>query len=271
LSAARKKHEGGFALLITLWTLAGLSFLVAMILAGAGSELRETRLLRRTAQMDSLAEGGIWIGVLHELGPEKTRWRADGTPHRLVQDGMKLTIWVRSQASRVNPNTAPRPLLAALLQQSGAAPSQADALAGDLVAWRNRSQGNDPNEQKRYLGAGLPYQPPHAPFQSLQELALIPGMTPPLLGNLRPHLSLTQIEDLRLPITDPVTRAALTRSGMAPLPPLKPGQSHATSVDIVVRVEDGQAGSVERRAAFLLTNDTGRSAPTILRLAQETR
>ncbi|WP_438383812.1 type II secretion system protein GspK [Asaia sp. BMEF1] len=268
MSATRRQREGGFALLITLWTLAGLSFLVAMVLAQAGSELRETRLLRLTTQMDSLAEGGVWAGVFHELGPEKTRWSADGTPHRLMQDGMTLTIWVQSQASRVNPNTAPRPLLAALLQQSGAAPAQADGLAGNLVAWRNRSQGDDPSEQRRYLAAGLPYRPPHAPFQTLQELALVPGMTRPLLDTLRPHLSLTQTEDLRLPITDPFTRAALARSGIAPLPTLKPGQTHASSVDIVVRVEDGQGGSVERRAAFLLTNDTGRSAPTILRLAQ---
>ncbi|GBR11922.1 type II secretion system minor pseudopilin [Asaia spathodeae] len=271
MSAKPKKHEGGFALLITLWTLAGLSFLVAMILASAGSELRETRLLRRTAQMDSLAEGGIWTGVFHELGPEKNRWSSDGTPHTLMQDGMKLTIRVQSQASRINPNIAPRPLLAALLQQGGATPPQADALAGDIVAWRSRSQNNDPNEQKRFLGAGLSYRPPHAPFQSLQELALVPGMTAPLLDRLLPHLSLTQTEDLRLPVTDPVTRAALARSGMAPLPPLKPGQPHGTSVDILVSVEDGQGGAVERRASFLLTGDNGRDTPDILRLAQMTR
>ena len=47
----------------------------------------------------------------------------------------------------------------------------------------------------QYQAAGLPYGPANRPFDSLDELGLVLGMTPTLLARMRPFLSVYQEGD----------------------------------------------------------------------------
>ncbi|MDL2170594.1 MULTISPECIES: type II secretion system minor pseudopilin [Asaia] len=257
---ALERPDRGFALVIVLWALAGLSLLTAMTIASAGSALRETRLLRDTARMETLAEGGIASAVFHESGPIATRWPLDGTPHVSRIDGLKLSISLSSQAATINPNAAPLPLLTALFVECGATPDQAAMIAREMVSWRRQAQ--DPNERQRYLALGLRYLPPHAPFQSLNELALVPGMTPLLLARARPHLSIVQPEELHTPISDPVTRQALARANLPALAAASGDQRHASSFIATVIVSDEHGGASFRQATLL--SDNGLSLARII-------
>ncbi|NIE81376.1 type II secretion system protein GspK [Asaia sp. As-1742] len=259
---ALERPDRGFALVIVLWALAGLSLLTAMTIASAGSALRETRLLRDTARMETLAEGGIASAVFHESGPIATRWPLDGTPHVSRIDGLELSISLTTQAATINPNTAPLPLLAALFVECGATPDQAAMIAREMVSWRRQAQAQDPHERQRYLALGLRYLPPHAPFQSLDELALVPGMTPLLLARTRPHLSIVQPEELHAPISDPVTRKALARANLPALPASSRSQRHASSFVATVIVTD-EHGGASYRQALLLMNDSAAPAAII--------
>ncbi|RUT26389.1 general secretion pathway protein GspK [Asaia sp. W19] len=263
-SGARKADERGFALLITLWTLAGLAFLVTMILAAAGSELREMRLARRTTQMQTLAEGALWSGVFHAMASSGQHWAGDNAPHQQNVDGMILTIRLRSEAGLINPSLVERPLLQALIAQCGADAARAESLAANIIAWRSPASSTTASERNAYLAAGLPYQPPHAAFETIGELGLVSGMTPALLACLRPHLSATQPEAPHTPLADPVIRAAYTRSGGSPLPAARPGGHRAESIEITVDVQDGQGGMIRRAATWLIAPGTG---STPLRLA----
>lgn len=250
---AEPDDERGFALLIVLWALAGLSLLTAMVSASAGSALRETRLLRQSTQMQTLAQGGIAAAIFHAQSAPGTRWNADGQPHVMTLDGYRMTITLRSEAASVNPNTAPLPLLVALMEECGASPDQAGAMARDIVSWRQQARNDDRAERQHYLSAGLHYLPPHAAFQTVGELGLIPGMSAPLLARLAPHLSVVQPEELHLPISDPVTRRAMARAGMSALP-----GSHILrpeSMTVEVSVTDGRGGMARRKATLLSTPD----------------
>lgn len=258
----RERQERGFALVIVLWALAGLSLLTAMTIASAGSALRETRLLRDTARMETLAEGGIASAVFHESGPVATRWPLDGTSHVSRIDGLKLSISLSSQAATINPNAAPLPLLAALFVECGATPDQAAMIGREMVSWRRQAQAQDPDERQRYLTLGLRYLPPHAPFQSLDELALVPGMTPLLLARARPHLSIVQPEELHAPISDPVTRQALARANLPALAAASGDQRHASSFVATVIVTDEHGGASFRQATLL--SDNGLSLARII-------
>lgn len=248
--------QGGFALLIVLWTLAGLSLLVSIVIATADAGLRGVYALRSAAQLQDAADGEVWDAVFHVMDRSAARWSTDGRAYVTRVGGVEATLRVRSEAGLVNPNSAPRPLLAALLQECGATREQAASIAANMVDWRSTAQADRAASQARYLAAGLNYRPPGGPFQSVGEVGLVLGMTPGLLQAVRPHLSVTQPNDPDARQADPVVRQALRRAGGPPVPPPSAGENRPGSVVVDVTVRDGQGGQATRRAVILLTPGT---------------
>ncbi|MBO1325132.1 general secretion pathway protein GspK [Acetobacter sp. TBRC 12305] len=251
------RGQGGFALLIVLWTLVGLSLLVSVVLAVAGSALRGTSALRGAAQVQALAEGEIWDAVFHALDRSPARWAMDGRAYTPGMQGAAMTVRLFDEAGLVNPNTAPRALLVALLHGCGATPAQAADIAANMAQWRSSAAGNAAATRQRYLVAGRGYSPPYGAFQSVEELGLVLGMTPRLLQALRPHLSLTQPNDPDIGLADPVVRQALREAGLfMPHQPL-PGEVRPRSFVVLVDVRDTQGYRAMREATILLTPAAG--------------
>jgi general secretion pathway protein K len=243
--------DGGFALLIVLWTLILLSFLVSVITVSADQQLRTVQALRRATQLQAAADGTVWEGAFHALDRSPGHWAADGRAHVRQAGHMVTRIRLTSEAGLVNPNSASRPLLAALLQACGASQPQAGTIAANIADWRNSAQqGNQTSIRARYLAAGLPYTPPGDSFRSVAEVGLVLGMNPALWQAIRPHLSVTQPNDPDIAMADPIVRQALRQSG-APLMPTDPRRP--TTVIIDVSVTDGAGGHAARRATLLLS------------------
>jgi hypothetical protein len=66
----------------------------------------------------------------------------------------------------------------------------------------------------RYRLAGLRYGPANHPFVSLDEIGLIPGMTPALLSQLKPYVSVYQTGDVESVAEAPYGQVALRGVGM---------------------------------------------------------
>ena len=94
--------------------------------------------------------------------------------------GGKASVRVTSLAGRINPNTAEKPLLAALPQQVGASQPAAARLAAAIAYWR--TPGQRPRQlgakAAQYAAAGRDYAPPGTRFQTVEELGQVLGMTP---------------------------------------------------------------------------------------------
>ena len=60
-----------------------------------------------------------------------------------------------------------------------------------------------------YRDAGRDYGPSGAPFQSLDELRDVLGMTPELFAKLEPHLSIYTQDDPSRAVADPIVRQAM--------------------------------------------------------------
>ena len=249
-------RERGFALLIVLWTLVLLSLLVSAMAASGSLRTRQAGDLRRNAQLEAAADGGVELAAFHlldaSLPPAGGHWFADGREHRVRQDGgLVLSIRLFNEAGKVNPNRAQAALLAALLQASGADARNAATIATNIVAWRFfGSMGAD------YQAAGRDYQPPGGAFESLNELGLVLGMTPPLLAAVTPHLSLYQDGDPDPTLADPVVRSALLLAGADPNAPAPAGTAtqgppDESAVTVVVDAEDGAGHRFRRRAIVL--------------------
>ncbi len=212
--AGRRSAQGGFALIIVLWTAALLSLLMTQIERAGQNETRRVLNLNRAAALQAEADGAVAVAAFHLLGTAPS-WSADGQPHMLnVEDDRftdRVVVQINDEAAKINLNTAPAPLLQALLAQSGADPAAAGKVAANIFSWRFPA-GNGAAAAAvaaPYKAAGLAVGPPSAPFESLDELHLVLGMTPDLLAALLPHLTLFTQGTTDFAYADPVVKHAL--------------------------------------------------------------
>ena len=93
---------------------------------------------------------------------------------------------------RVNLNTAPREVLQRLFQLAGGLrEEEAAGLAAAVEDWRDKDDtaASGGAEGSYYRGLEDAYDCKNGPFESLEELRLVRGMTPALYRRLEPHLT----------------------------------------------------------------------------------
>lgn len=210
------RHRRGFALLLVLWTLVPVSILFLTLSGVARSDSHLTFNLRDAAKLQAAADGGINTAVFALL-----RSAAGTAPLRLNVGDATVAVRVTSLGGLVNPNNAAPELLRALLIRVGADPAQADRLAAAIVDWRAPGQQTRPGAPRApaYQAAGLGYGPPGAPFETVDELREVLGMTPALFAALRPNLTLFNDHPPDPAIAPSAVRAALGDIGTPPRPP----------------------------------------------------
>ena len=188
-------REGGFALLLVLWALALLALLVTQLTAAGRSETQIAANLRVNAVLQAAADGAVHEAMLRLWRGE---WPANGRPHELRAGDAVVVVRVTDQARLVNPNTAPVTAMQLLLRSAGVDGNKAGVLARAIVDWRSPGPQSLSGGLKlaQYQAAGLPYGPPNRPFDSLNELGLVAGMTPALLARIKPVMSLYQEGDM---------------------------------------------------------------------------
>ncbi len=209
-------RERGFALLLVLWSMVLLTLLAIQVGLAGRSEATIAGNLRRAAVVQAATDGAVEEAAYHLLEPPPTRWAADGTAHELRTPGAVVTLRVTDEAGKVDLDTAPPALLAAVLGAAGASAADAAMLAARIVEWRfpTGAVGPDAPQNAPYLRAGLSYGPPGAPFESTDELGLVLGMTPALLAAVRPHVTTYGQGQFDASLADPVVRAAARQAGI---------------------------------------------------------
>ncbi len=179
----------GVALVLVLWFLA----LIAVLAAGFAFVSRTETLLARNyvaaVQARMLAEAGVERATYELLKPDSDarRWKFDGRPQVWEFEGVPVHIVIRDESARLDLNKAPEVLILGLLKQLGLRDGEAARLADAIADWR------DPDDYKRasgaemrdYESAGLKHKPANGPFETLDELRLVMGMTPELFQRLR--------------------------------------------------------------------------------------
>jgi general secretion pathway protein K len=181
----------GFALLLVLWTLALLGLVIAGLAAAARVGTGLASNLRSSAGVEAAADGGLQQAVFQLLRRE---WQPDSSSHRFTIGNAAVAVTIEDQTDHFDPNSGSPPKLAALLSEVGLDPTQAMDLASMLVDWRTRGPISLTGGLKldRYQRSNLPYGPPERPFRTIEEMALVPGMSADLLVRLKPYLSVYQ-------------------------------------------------------------------------------
>ncbi len=176
--------EQGVALVAVLWTLAILSLIAAAILTSATLAYRTSRNTSTRVQAAAYCDAGIVRGILGVLDrrPEQ-RWRVDGTAYEIPFEGAKVSVRVEDELGKIDINEADRELLKRLLVAVGVETQHASDLAARIVDWRTRG----PASQDSPSSNG--FVPRHGPFQSVDELELVGGITPDLFARLKPSIT----------------------------------------------------------------------------------
>jgi general secretion pathway protein K len=201
-----KAGEGGFALLIVLWTLVLIALVVSHLAASARTEARIAANLRSNAMAEAEADGAVYEAVFHLIDQSDRHWEADGAEHHIDHSGQSVSIRIVPLDGRINPNLATTIWISALLRETGTEPSRADAVAQAIVDWRTPADDQHPIEARSvaYRAAGMAQGPPGEPFETLDELGQVLGVTKATLAAIKPHMTVFTKSALDVHRADPV-------------------------------------------------------------------
>lgn len=228
--------ERGFALLIVLWTMGLLALLVAQFASVGRTEIQLAANMRAHAVTQAAADGALHQAIFRLLQGD---WVPDGSIRGLRIGEATIEVRVHNQASLINPNATPTPGILALLVSLGVDSGKSAILARAIVDWRSPGPRSLSGGLKlaQYQAAGLPYGPANQPYDNLDEIGLVVGMTPALLARMRPFLSVYQEGDA--PEQDGKPRLAMEAGSFAG----DPWYFGSTGRVMVVMIEAASVGA----------------------------
>jgi general secretion pathway protein K len=254
------RRNGGFALIIVLWTLVLIGFIVAHLTASGRTEIRIAGNLVANSASQAAADGAVFEAIFNLSDPQpERRWPADGTPHQVVVGSSRVILRVEDEASWINPSTASPVLLEALLRVIGSDPDNARRIATAISEWVGSATVPRPQEAlvADYRAAGLDYGPPSAPFETLGELGRVLGMTPAVMMAIRPHLTLFGPPEPNPATTDPLVAAALALSSLTGQQPVQPNQAPPDALTVrITALASGPGNARVTRTAVVRTAAT---------------
>jgi general secretion pathway protein K len=145
-----------------------------------------------TAQDQAAAEAGLVGAVLGLLDPRPDRrWRVDGVEKEFHWGEVTIRIAIQDELGRIDLNQTDQGLLTGLFRSVGLNASDASAVVDKILDWRDANPGRRLNGAKEgdYRAADIHQGPRNGPFQSVDELQLVMGMTRDLYRRVEPAIT----------------------------------------------------------------------------------
>ena len=276
--AAGPRGEQGFVLITVIGVLLILAVIASTLMLASRTENKVRASLVAQAELGSLADGMLHLAALRvatrpRAGDGASRIPVDGTP-LYCRDGMAVVeVSISDTAGLIDLNLSSADVLEMLLAGVGVPAAEAMRLAAGVLDFRDSddiaSKGGA--EAQAYRQAGLPHGPKNAPFETIDELDQVLGMTGTLFARLAPlvtvHSRSPSIDQAVAPLEllQVLTRGMGARSGQvdvaipltrdqfkAPLQLMTRGnartssRSGARNYSIRVSVTTGQATAVRQ-------------------------
>lgn len=189
-------REAGFAIVVVLAVLSLLALVAIVLQKSTAVDIRATAYLASHARAEALADGLTRLAIRHLVvnapsGEKSGPFRLDGTALTCRSGASAATISFINTDGLININLAPQVLMERAFGGVGLGEAQATRLAKDIIDFRSGGDLSIDGGSKLgiYQQAGLRHGPKDAPFQSVGELEQVVGMTPALLEQLRPLLT----------------------------------------------------------------------------------
>jgi general secretion pathway protein K len=274
--AGRGDSSGGFVLVAVLGALALLAAIAIAISVTARSRVTVAANLTRNAELQGVADGVVQLLALQftrlsQNVDKRQTSLMDGQSRTCLIDGYTVSFTLTRPAGLIDINASPPDLLAQTLRGLGLPATEASKLAGAIIDFRDgddERQGGG-KEQDDYTAARLTHGPKNAPFDDIEELDQVAGMTSDLFVRL---MELTTVQS-RSPVIEeasaPADLLAILSRGQGgarssgqlnsvrnpqPASGAASGASENRSrtVRIVVGIQDKRGSAVVRRAVVEL-------------------
>ncbi len=181
-----------------LWTLTLLSIIALSLALDARSSARIAHNTADNATARAAADAGIQRAILDLITvPDVKKFRTDGAVYVWMFANSTVHISVQDEASKVDLNKAPEAALAALFDSVGVDPVKAQSLADAIADFRDPDNFSRPRgaEESDYRAAGLAWGPKNAPFQAIEELQQVLGMTAEIYQRVATNLTIYSIDE----------------------------------------------------------------------------
>lgn len=188
----RPEGERGLALISVVWVILLLSLMVGSLMMSARGDIKLTGALEERAKAQALADAGIARAIMGLSDPNASRrWRLGGHSRSLSLGGGTVNITIEDEFGKIDLNRADESVLRALFASVTEDPAEADALASAVADWRDEDVLVRLNgaEEKAYERAGFEDGPRNGPFETVDELVLVLGVTPDMVRCLAPMLT----------------------------------------------------------------------------------
>lgn len=203
----------GSVLILVVWTICLLSILAVALGSRCAFALGLTDRLEQQLRSSYIAAAGVQQAAQILNSDESVSvdgmndvWANNGALYEHLFGGGVFSISAPNAASPTKPalpglidqerflnlNTATPEMLKALIQGvAGTKSLEATSIAESIVDWRDKDKEQLPSgaEEYYYLGLSTPYECKNAPFESVEELLLIRGMTPEIFKRIRPYVT----------------------------------------------------------------------------------
>lgn len=174
--------QRGVALAIVVWFIAGMSLLVAGIVAHARIDTRTTQVHLARAKAIAAGDGAIYLAMAErERGFESSGQGPliSESLHRVGE--LEVAVQIVPASGFVDVNKAAPGVLAALFQHAGGLePGDSKTVADNVVKWRQYQAESDPRRRAGRRSRS---------FHSLEDMLRVDGVTRSLLDGIRDYVA----------------------------------------------------------------------------------
>ena len=178
----------GFIVVAVLWILGALSVLVSIYAVYVINTASAFAAYDDHLKADALVSAALELTAYQQQAPSAQSRPTHGSfSFRLGQ--ANIAVEFKSEAARIDLNTAPKQLFVGLFITLGARPDDAELYASRVIGWRTPQPiGQDP-EASAYRTARVGYQPRGAKFPHANELALVRDLPSSLIERALPFVT----------------------------------------------------------------------------------
>ncbi len=180
--------------MLVLWIVALLTTIAGSFAYSMRTEALAARNTVAIARASAAADGAVFRAILEASRPQAApgAWKRNGQVYewRLAETALRVSI--TDESGKIDINTAAEALMLSVLQKLGGLNAEQAARLLDAIAdWRDADDLRRPGgaEEPEYRTAGRNYKPANAPFESIEDLQRVLGMTPALYSRLAPFLT----------------------------------------------------------------------------------
>lgn len=279
-----RNSQSGVALILVLWVSVLLTVIASSFAYATRTDIGVLSNKNAQALAAAAADAGVHraIAEVYRPFPVPHGWKQDGIPHDFDLGEARVRVSMADESAKIDLNDGSPLLLKGMFLSQGLSDAESTQLVDAIQDWRDSDSLARPNgaEEEYYREAGLPQRPANAPFQTIEELRLVRGVTPELFRRIEPMITIYSRQSginlntaaravlMSIPgisagqVDAYISARESARLAQQPVPPFPPGQAFAAVPNLVgiQIISEATLGGArfERHAIVRVTRDPRR-------------